>query len=179
MLISIILVTLALIGLFLLLKQVSSRSSAFHGDNTSSDSNTDREFLSDYYRPMIRMLDARELATARELTGIADSDYSRFRKSRIRSFRIYLKDMRCDFRRIEFKMRYLMLSASTQEADLVQRLNRLKADFQLKLLRVELELFLFRFGIGTVDVASLVAMLEQFEASVVNRPLSRHATASA
>ena len=104
---------------------------------------SDRESFADYYRPMLRMLDSRELASARSLGGVAQRDFSRFRARRIASFRAYLYDMRLDFHRIDFKMRYLLLSASAQEADLVQQLNGLKLRFQMQLWRVEFQLLAF------------------------------------
>jgi hypothetical protein len=163
---------LALLGLFFTLSLYSRRRAvALLEENAqSAGSHSDRESFSDYYRPMTRMLDPREFEAARALAGVGSSEYARFRSTRIAAFRSYLNDMRLDFNRIEFKMRYLMLAASRDQADLVVSLNRVKSSFQLQMLRIEVQLFLFRFGWSSVDVQPLVQMLEQLEAPLLQRP---------
>ncbi|MFN9431897.1 MAG: hypothetical protein ACK6DX_17350 [Acidobacteriota bacterium] len=124
----------------------------------------DRESISEYYRPMARLLDNRELNAVRSLSYISAADFRRFRAGRVEAFRGYLKGIRLDFNRIEFKLRYMMLSGNEADAKLVMDLNRMKVKFQRELLRVELHLVLFRMGAKTVDVGGLVDVLEQFEA---------------
>ncbi len=174
-----ILVPLTIVGLLVaLLTYARSRSSALVDNEFPSDpSVSDRESFADYYRPMLRMLDSRELAAARSLHGVAPSDISRFRARRIASFRSYLSDMRLDFHRIEFKMRYLLLSASAQEADLVQQLNGLKLKFQLQLWTVEFQILAFRLGYGSIEITPLIEMLEQFESGLIRRPAMSAASA--
>lgn len=151
-----------LIGVFWTLMALARRNAALLDQAAVA---TDRESFSDYYRPMLHLLDARDLATASSLQGVSALDFADFRRDRLAAFRSYLKDMRSDFNRIEFKIRYMMLSAQESDADLVLRLNRLKANFQSQLLRVELQLILFRFGFTAlrVEVAPLVEALEQFD----------------
>ena len=160
---------LCLLGL--LAAYARKRSEAFSENDTISDlSFSDRESFADYYRPMMRMLDSRELDSARKLDGVKHDAFARFRNRRVASFRAYLRDMRLDFYRIDFKMRYLLLAASGQEADLVQRLNSLKFNFQMQLWRVELQLIFFRFGYGSIEISPLIEMLELFESALVRRP---------
>ncbi len=137
----------------------------------------DRESFADYYRPMIRILDPREFDHARSLSGVCASDFARFRKARLVAFRSYLNEIRFDFNRIEFKMRYLMLAASKEEAQMVVSLNQIKSSFQLQLLRVEVQLFLFRFGWAAVAIQPLVEMLEQIEGALIRRPATSAASA--
>ncbi len=174
-----IFVSLTIVGLLVaLFRYARSRSSAPVDNEFASDSSvSDRESFADYYRPMLCMLDSRELAAARLLRGVTQSDMSRFRARRIASFRSYLADMRLDFHRIDFKMRYLLLSASAQEADLVQQLNGLKLKFQLQLWRVEFQLLAFRLGYGSIKITPLIEMLEQFDSSLIRRPAMSAASA--
>ncbi len=147
------------------------RAAALLGDARSGDATlSDRVSFSDFYRPMSRLLDERELESARALTGISEADYARFRAARIAAFRAYLREMRCDFSRIEFKLRYLLLAGSEREAELVVTLNQLKSSFQMQILRVEFQLMLFRLGLRSVDVSPLVATLEAMEGSLLRRP---------
>jgi hypothetical protein len=174
-----VLCALAFLGLFLGLSLYSRRrSDALLGESSTANGvGADRESFADYYRPMTRILDPRDLDQTRTLSGISASDFARFRARRIQAFRAYLNDMRLDFNRIEFKLRYLMLAASEDQAEIVVALNRVKSSFQWQLLRVEFQLFLFRFGYSSVDVAPLVEMLEQLESSLIRRPASSAASA--
>jgi hypothetical protein len=144
-----------------------------HGDAMGSD----RVSFSDYYRPMSRILSAGEFESVRLLSGLNQADVARFRASRTTAFRSYLNEMRLDFNRMEFKLRYLMLAASEDEAELVVRLNRLKSRFQLQLYRVEFQLFLFRFGWTALDVTSLVETLAELESSLMGNPSAISAAA--
>ena len=170
---------LAFLGLFCSLALSSRRRAAALVDQDApfEAMGSDRESFTDYYRPMTRILDPREFDHARSLSGVGASDFARFRKTRIVAFRSYMNDMRLDFNRIEFKMRYMMLAASKEEAQLVLRLNQVKSSFQLQLLRVEVQLILFRFGWASVDIEPLVQLLEQLEAALIHRPTAAAASA--
>lgn len=148
------------------------RANALLESKGGSDvSASDRISFAEYYRPMARILDSRELEAARSLSGLSGPDYARFRAARLAAFRSYLNEMRLDFNRIEFKLRYLLLSASEEDAELVVRLSKYKSSFQVSLLRVEMQLVLFRLGWSTVDVAPLVAALDSMQAPLVRRPM--------
>ena len=170
---------LAFLGLFFSLALHSRRRAAALVDQDApfEAMGSDRESFTDYYRPMTRILDPREFNHARSLSGVGASHFARFRKTRITAFRSYLNEMRLDFNRIEFKMRYLMLAASKEEAQLVVSLNQIKSSFQLQLLRVEFQLILFRFGWAAVDIEPLVQMLEQLEGALIRRPAASAASA--
>ena len=174
-----VLCALALIGFFLCLSLYSRRrANALSEENSSCDvTGADRESFTEYYRPMTRILDPRELEASRSMSGVTPADFAKFRAARIVAFRSYLNEMRLDFNRIEFKMRYLMLAASQHEAELVVSLNRVKSSFQIQMLRVEFQLVLFRFGWAAIEIEPLVAMLEQLESSLVRRPSASAAAA--
>ncbi len=173
------LLALACLGLLITLALHSRRRAAALAEQgaPSEVMGADRESFTDYYRPMTRILDPREFDHARSLSGVCASDFARFRKARLVSFRSYLNEIQFDFNRIEFKMRYLMLAASQEEAQMVVSLNQIKSSFQLQLLRVEAQLFLFRFGWAAVDIQPLVEMLEQMEGVLIRRPATSAASA--
>ena len=174
-----ILCALACLGLIFSLALQSRRRAAalVEQDAPFEAMGSDRESFTDYYRPMTRILDSREFQHARSLSGVSPYDFARFRKTRISAFRSYLNEIRLDFNRIEFKMRYLMLAASKDEAQMVLNLNQIKSSFQLQLLRIEFQLFLFRFGWASVDISPLVEMLEQLEGALIRRPSASAASA--
>jgi hypothetical protein len=121
---------------------------------------SDRISLTEYYRPMVLLLDPDELNAARALPHVSKSAFKRFRKQRIAAFRKYLADLQLDFRRLEFKLRFLLLNASASQAGLVHRLNMLKLQFTWNLYVLEFRLVLFSLGIGTLDVSGLLEELE-------------------
>jgi hypothetical protein len=130
----------------------------------------DRESLANYYRPMLRLLDERELQAARSLAHLRPGDYRRFRLQRIEAFQLYLNELSTDFRRIEFKLRYLLLAAPAQYGDLVRELNRNKAQFHWQLAKLRLYLVMFRFGWVTIDATKLVESLVRLDAVLRLRP---------
>lgn len=147
------------------------RATALLGvDSPGEGVGIDRESFADHYRPMSKILDPREMDACRSLRGLSSSDFARFRAARISAFRRYLREMTLDFRRIEFKLRYLMLAASKDEAELVTSLNRIKSNFQVQLMRVRLQVWLFQFGWGSIDIQPLVNLLDQMDASLMRRP---------
>lgn len=133
----------------------------------------DRESLADYYRPMLRLLDERELQSAKSLPSVCDADYHRFRQQRIQAFHLYLNELTTDFRRIEFKLRYLLLAAPAQYSELVRELHRNKAQFQWQLAKLRLYLVMFRFGWVTIDASKLIGSLERLDAALQLRPAQR------
>ncbi len=123
----------------------------------------DRESLVSYYRPLRLLLDPDELAHAKSLAGDDHAAWRRFRRQRIRAFRCYLRDLEVDFRRLEFKLRYLLLAASASDAQWVHQLNRLRAQFALRLFVLEFRLLLFSLGLGTINASALLEAMERME----------------
>jgi hypothetical protein len=174
------LAVIAVLGLllrFITRRQEEFRAAGERLRDEPSASESDRESFAEYYRPMVRLLDPVELDRARVLEGIGKEDFMRFRRQRIYAFRSYLTDMKLDFHRVEFKIRYLMLSATQHEADIILDLNRLKSSFQWKLWKIQWQLFLFQFGVGAIDARPLVQALEEFEFNLVRRPAALSAMA--
>lgn len=149
------------------------RSYVFPAGTEEDRSLADRESLADYYRPMLRLLDDRELQLAKSLPHISASDYKRFRQQRIQAFHLYLNELSTDFRRIEFKLRYLLLAAPAQYSELVRELQRNRAQFQWQLAKLRLYLVVFRFGWVTIDASHLIGSLERLDAVLQVRPVQR------
>ncbi len=90
---------------------------------------------------------------------------------------MYLRDLKVDFRRLEFKLRYMVLAGSADDADLVLRLNKLKAQFGIRMLLLELRLLAFQFGIGSIEVSTLLDGVQQLERALEPRRTAVAATA--
>jgi hypothetical protein len=139
---------------------------------------SDKLSLEAYYRPMRHMLDPIELERARTMERISPAHFKEFRVQRIQAFRTYLGDLKVDFRRLEFKLRYMVLAGTAEDADLVIRLNKLKAQFGLGMLLLELRLVAFQLGVGSVEISALLDGIQQLERALEpQRPLAAAAGA--
>ncbi len=146
------------------------RNHVFRASMEDEAAIADRQSLANYYRPMLRLLDERELQAAKSLAHLHAGDYHRFRLQRIAAFQLYLNELSTDFRRIEFKLRYLLLAAPAQYSDLVRELTRNKAQFHWQLAKLRLYLVMFRFGWVTIDATKLVESLERMDSVLQVRP---------
>jgi hypothetical protein len=155
--------------MFAMLAIARRRSHRLLHQSVEEDIATDRESFSDYYRPMRRLLDQRELNDVRSLPYISAADFRRFRAGRISAFQAYLRNMRLDFNRVEFKLRYMVLAGTASDAHLVLNLNQMKTRFHRELLRVQWQLLLFRIGFTAIEIGALIEMLEQCDAALTPR----------
>jgi len=108
------------------------------------------------YRPMLRLLDQREIDFLRAQPGFTPRMADKFRAQRTQVFREYLRDLSVDFRRVCMAVKVLMLQSHRDRPDLAAGLLRQQAQFALGMAMVEARLFLYRWGLCTVDVSALV-----------------------
>lgn len=109
------------------------------------------------YRPMLRLLDDAELCClcARKPKVAAD-----FRRARYQIFRSHLRALTVDFHRVCTALKLLMIQASTDRPDLASTLFRSQVAFACGMVVVRARLLLYSWGIGTVDLSSLLKLLD-------------------
>lgn len=118
-----------------------------------------QDCLAARYRPMFRLLDESDSGfVAAGLPG--NSHLRRFRAERRSLFRVYLRNLGADHSRIVGAIRDLLVQSRLDRPDLAKALFRCQLMFALAMISVEFKLQLHAFGIGTVDVRSLVAAVE-------------------
>jgi hypothetical protein len=108
------------------------------------------------YRPMMRLLDERDIEFLRSQPGFTPRMAARLRAQRSQVFRGYLRNLTVDFRRVCMAVKVLMLQSNHDRPDLAAALVRQQALFALGVAMVEARLFLYRWGLCTVDVRALV-----------------------
>jgi hypothetical protein len=108
------------------------------------------------YRPMLRLLDERDIEFLRSQPGFTPRMAARLRAQRTQIFRGYLRNLNGDFRRVCMAVKVLMLQSKRDRPDLAAALVRQQALFALGVAMVEARLFLYRWGLCTVDVRALV-----------------------
>jgi len=119
-----------------------------------------REISTDRYRPMLRLLDNRDLEFLRTQPGFTPELGRRFRRQRCQIFEGYLEELQQDFRQVCWAVKFLMLYANADRPDLAGQLLRTQAAFAGAVLLVRLRLTLYNVGVGTVDIAGLLRRFE-------------------
>jgi len=112
------------------------------------------------YRPMMRLLDGQDLNFLRSQPGYTPRLATKLRIQRCQIFRGYLRCLSGDFGRVCAAIKVLMLQSRHDRPDLAVALVRYQAIFACGILLVECRLLLFRWGLGAVDVSSLVRMFD-------------------
>jgi hypothetical protein len=118
------------------------------------------EVCSDRYRPMLRLLDGRDLEFMRSQPGVTPAMLSRLRHERCRIFRGYLHCLTADFRRVCWAVKILMLQSHQDRPDLAALLLRTQFSFGCAVCAMHVRVTLHAWGLGTVNISGL---LRQFD----------------
>ena len=118
------------------------------------------ELSTDRYRPMMRLLDASEIDFLRSQGGFTTKKESKLRAKRCQIFRGYLRCLEVDFQRVCTALKIVLVQSEQDRPDLSAILVHHQIMFATGLLAVHFRLFLYRLGICTVDVDSLVQIFD-------------------
>jgi len=118
------------------------------------------ELSTDSYRPMMRLLDSRDIEFLRSQAGYTRKMESKLRAQRCQIFRGYLRCLDMDFTRVCTALKLLLVQSAQDRPDLSAVLVHHRIMFASGLLAVHSRLFLYRWGICTVDVTSLVQIFD-------------------
>ncbi len=148
-------------GLAAVLAWISFGSEKFgHRRNRESAEDAASGFSFARYQVMERLLSSQDtqfLANQRSFDARAGSQWKR---DSLRIFRLYLAELTREFLALHAHARRLIVEAHSESPEFASTLVRQQAAFWLARVALEGRLLLFRFGIGTVDVAPLLAMIE-------------------
>ncbi len=108
------------------------------------------------YRPMMRLLDERDFEFLRSQPGYTPRMAAKLRTQRRQIFRGYVRRLESDFQRVSMAVKVLMLQAHNDRPDLAATLLRRQMAFAGAIMTVNARVFLYRWGLGAVDVSSLV-----------------------
>ena len=112
------------------------------------------------YRPMLRLLDSNDLEFLRSQPGYSPRMESKLRAQRCQIFRGYLRCLNKDFRRVCMALKLVMAQSQQDRPDLASVLVHHQIMFTSGMLAIQARLFLYRWGICTVDVSSLVQIFD-------------------
>lgn len=112
------------------------------------------------YRPMMRLLDARDIEFLRTQPGFTPRIAARLRAKRCQIFREYLRCLSADFNRVCMALKVLMLQSGHDRPDLAAALVRSQVRFVFGVMAVQVRLVCFRFGVCGVSVSGLVGTFD-------------------
>jgi len=118
------------------------------------------ELSIDRYRPMMRLLDASDIVFLRSQAGYTRKMESKLRAQRCHIFRGYLRCLDKDFKQVCMALKLVLVQSQHDRPDLSAVLIHHQVMFASGMLAVYFRLFLFRWGIGTVDVTALVQIFD-------------------
>ena len=127
------------------------------------------------YRPMERLLAAEDLAFLESQPGYSAEIGKRWKRERRGIFRLYLAELKRDFRRLHAQARRLAAGSEADSGDLVWMLMRQRWTFLFATAHLEARLALAGTGLGTVDPAPLIALLEAMRADLSRRSMPQTA----
>ncbi len=112
------------------------------------------------YRPMMRLLECDDLDFLRSQPGFTPRMEARLRRQRCRIFGGYLRCLSADFGRVCAALKVLMVQSRHDRPDLAAALLRSQARFAFSMAVVMVRVFLYRCGLGSVDVRGLVKIFD-------------------
>ena len=118
------------------------------------------ELSADRYRPMMRLLDVGDIEFLRSQVGFTPKVESKLRAQRCQIFRGYLRCLNMDFKRVCLALKLVLVESEQDRPDLTAVLVHHQIMFASGLLAIYFRLFLYRWGICTVDVTSLVQIFD-------------------
>lgn len=155
-----IVITLGICAALMLALTLLIRKLAVSGGRLPVTAEWIDELSVERYRPMMRLLDGEDLDFLRSQPGFTPRMSARLRMQRCQIFRGYLRCLSADFGRVCSALKVLMVQSRHDRPDLAAALLRSQAVFALSMLMVSFRVFLYRWGLCSVDVRGLVGIFE-------------------
>lgn len=129
-------------------------------------------FSLDRYQPMAGLLTNDDLAFLQAQPGYRAAMSARWKRERRRVFRLYLHELKSDFRRLHAQARAMVAQSGAESAGLVEVLMKQQMIFLRATTALEFRLALQAMGIGQVDVASFMQLIEAMRVDLAQRTAS-------
>jgi hypothetical protein len=137
-------------------------AAALDGDETAG-------FSLDRYQPMGRLMAEEDLVFLKSQPGYRAEMGARWKRERRRIFRLYLAELKADFRRLHAHARELVAGSGADSAALVEVLMKQQFTFAMATTALEFRLPLQRIGVGKVDIAPLIELVEAMRMDLAQR----------
>jgi hypothetical protein len=137
--------------------------------SATQDSDDAAGFSLDRYQPMGRLMAEEDLVFLKSQPGYRAEIGKCWKRERRRIFRVYLAEIKADFRRLHAHARELVAASGADSAPLVGILMKQQVAFVMATSALELRLALQRIGIGRVDITPLIELLEAMRVDLAQR----------
>jgi len=124
------------------------------------DSDETAAFSLDRYQPMGHLMAEEDLVFLKSQPGYRAEIGERWKRERRRIFRLYLAELKADFRRLHAHARELVASSGADSAALVEVLIKQQVTFLRATTALEFRLALQQIGVGKVDITPLIELVE-------------------
>jgi hypothetical protein len=118
------------------------------------------DLSTDRYRPMMRLLDSRDIEFLRSQAGYTPEMESKMRAQRCQIYRGYLRCLETDFQRVCTALKLVLVQSEQDRPDLSSVLLHNQILFATGLLAVHFRLLLYGWGIGTVDADGVMRIFD-------------------
>ena len=118
------------------------------------------DLSADRYRPMMRLLDSRDIEFLRSQAGFTPKMESRMRAQRCQIYRGYLQCLNMDFQRVCTALKLVLVQSEQDRPDLSSILLHNQILFATGLVAVQFRLMLYGWGICTVDADGLMRIFD-------------------
>lgn len=112
------------------------------------------------YRPMLRLLNKKDLHFLRTQPGFTPQMATKFRLQRCEIVRGYLRHLDTDFKRICVALKVLMVQSKHDRPDLASAVMRSQMTFAYSMMMVQFQVVFYRYGLGIVDVTDLLKLFD-------------------
>ena len=126
-------------------------------------------FSLDRYQSMGRLLAEEDLIFLKSQPGYRAEIGARWKRERRRIFRLYLAELKADFRKLHAQARELVAGSEADSAALVEVLMKQQFAFAMATTALEFRLALQWIGIGRVDIRPLVELIETMRIDLAQR----------
>jgi hypothetical protein len=133
------------------------------------DSDDAAGFSLDRYQPMARLMAEEDLVFLKSQPGYRAEMGERWKRERRRIFRLYLAELKADFRRLHAHARELVAGSGADSAALVEVLIKQQLTFLMATTALEFRLVLQQIGIGKVDITPLIELVEAMRMDLAQR----------
>jgi len=150
--------------LWVLARMLLRRRSAATQDSDETDG-----FSLDRYQPMGRLMAEEDLVFLKSQPGYRAEIGERWKRERRRIFRMYLAELKADFRRLHAHARELVAASGADSSALVEVLMKQQVMFLMATTALEFRLALQWIGIGRVDITPLIKLVEAMRVDLAQR----------
>ena len=166
---TVVLAWVVTVGSLILLLWVLTRMLLRRRSFATLDSDETDGFSLDRYQPMERLMTEEDLVFLKSQPGYRAEIGDRWKREGRQIFRLYLGELKTDFRRLHAHTRELVAASGADSSALAEVLMKQQVTFLMATTALEFRLALHWIGVGQVDITPLTELLEVMRVELAQR----------